>query len=139
MNTHLVCIQGLTFSIENLVSRPQEIKTNFNLTFSPSHALVKMVAYKAETSVAQEGDPAISDIVISENDAKSGLLFVHCNALHDGPIAILTSPSLVLTPEITIPLLGRNPSGNVSFSVRDIYGQLSDVQGELAMVIEFHR
>ena len=140
MNTHLVCIQGETFSVEGKNAKPAEITTNFRLTFAPTRAVIKMVAYKAKTTLIENAvDSTITNIEIPENDVKSGLLMVHCNALYEGPIAILTSPSCILTPDITIPLLGRNPSGNVSFTVRDIYGQLSKVEGELAIIIEFHK
>jgi len=125
MNTHLVCIKG----------KSPEIKEAINVPFCPTFAKIKLVGYK----VPSEYVAADNDIVVPVNDVVSGLLFIHCSLWCDSPIGVVASPSEIVCPDTTFPLFGTKVSGNVTFTLRDVNDQLSDVEGDFTIMIEFHK
>jgi len=138
MDSQLVCIQGSTFI--PVGGYATETKQRIDLQFHPSLAKIKMIAYKAESKVVPNADPTISNIVISENDVLSGVLYLHCSLWPSTPISLITSPHTLMCPDITLPLLGQGISGGLhTFSIRDNEGQLSSVQGYYSVLIEFHK
>lgn len=139
MNTFLAYARGQTFFDDGLGNEePTEEKIQMIVPFMPTHAVIKTVAYKARTTVVADADPTISNIEISEADATSGLLFLHCSLWPGSPIAIINTPSTLICPDTIIPLMSTSVQGNVTFSVRTMGGRLSDVKGEFAVLLEFH-
>ena len=125
MNHQLFCAKGIA----------PEFKFNLNLSIDAIYAKVKMLAYK----IPSEDDGA-GNLVIPENDAKSGLLFIHCSLWPGIPIGVVTSPSDVVVPDTTFPCSGsRSISDEITFSLRDINGQLVNLTGQFCALIEFHK
>jgi len=133
MNTHLVCIKG----------KSPEIKESINVPFCPTFAKIKLVGYKVPQTVVEvkdeKGDVTGQEIIIPQVDVESGLLFIHCSLWCDSPIGVVASPSEIVCPDTNFPLFGTKVSGNVTFTLRDVNDQLSDVEGDFTIMIEFHK
>jgi len=141
MDSQLVCIQGKTYvELKDDESQPIETKQRIDLQFHPSFAKIKMVSYKAESSVFPGDNPSLSNITINPKDILSDVLFLHCSLWPSTPIALLTSPHTLICPDITLPLLGQGISGGLhTFCIRDNEGQLADIVGNYSVLIEFHK
>jgi len=140
MNTHLVCVRGETSEIVVNDPVPIETKVQIHVPFVCDHVKIKLVAYKSESHVVDnEVDATLENIYIHRNDVLSGLMYLHCSLWPDSPIAIITAPSTLITPDITLPLHGKSVSGTVTFSLRTSTGQLCNVIGEFSVMMEFHK